>query len=152
MTLTEKIENDLKDALRSGDSFRLSTLRLVSSALHNRSIEKKGKNLNPLLTDEEALEVLTKEAKKRKEAASIYEQGGRAELAQKEIKEWEIIKAYLPEEVSAEEIDRVVSEVVSELGAKSNQDFGRVMALVMKQLKGRADAGEVSQLVRKKLG
>lgn len=150
--LNQKIESDLKGALKSGDNFKLGVLRLLSSALHNRSIEKKGKGLDPVLNDEEVLEVLAKEAKKRKEAATIYEQGGRADLAQKENEEWEIIKDYLPEEAPAEEIDKVISDTISRLGGNSAKDFGRVMAEVMKQLKGRADAGAVSQSVRKKLG
>ena len=97
--LTEKIAQEIVIAMKAGDSFRVGTLRMVSAALHNKEIEKKSKGKESELTDEEAIEVFIKEAKKRKEAIEIYAKAGRQELADKEKKELEIISAYLPEQM-----------------------------------------------------
>ena len=102
--LLEKIKNDLKEALKGGNQTKISTLRMVLSSLHNKEIEKKGKGQEPKLTEEETIEVLMNEAKKRKESNEAYLKGNRNDLADKEKKELEIITVYLPKQLSEEEI------------------------------------------------
>jgi len=149
--LYQKIKEDLNEALKSGDTLRISVLRMVLSSLHNKEIEKKGKNQSPELTEEEIIEVLKREAKKRKEAIETYLKGNRNDLADKEKKELEIIIAYLPKQLSEEEIKKIVQEAIQKLGAQSKKDFGKVMGFLMKELKGKADAGLVSQIVKESL-
>jgi len=149
--LYQKIKEDLSKALKSGDTLRISVLRMVLSSLHNKEIEKKGKNQNSELTEEEIIEVLKREAKKRKEAIETYLKGNRNDLADKEKKELEIIIAYLPKQLSEEEIKKIVQEAIQKLGAQSEKDFGKVMGFLMKELKGKADAGLVSQIVKESL-
>ena len=151
MSLHKKIQDDLTSALKAGDGFRVGVLRMLSSSLHNRSIEKKGKGQDTELTDEEALEILGREAKKRKEAAELYEKGGRSDLSAKEKQEFILVKAYLPEDVGDEEIGKVIEGVLANMGKVTQKEFGKVMGEVMKQLKGRADASAVSALVKKRL-
>ena len=152
MPLHQKIDDDLKSALKSRDVFTVGVLRMLSASLHNRSIEKKGKGQDAELTDDEVQEVLGREAKKRKEAAEIYEKGGRPDLGSKEKQEFILIKAYLPEEMGSEEIEKVVEGVLAQMGSVTQKEFGKVMGEVMKQLKGRADASTVSAILKKKLG
>ena len=151
MDLKVKLGDDLKFSLKSGRSLEVETLRLLLAALHNRSIEKRGKRQAEELIDEEVLEVLNKEAKKRKEAADIYLKAGRRDLAEKETKELEIIKCYLPEQASLELIEKTVKDAIQKTGAKEAKDFGRTMAEVMKSLKNKADAGAISEIIKKNL-
>jgi uncharacterized protein YqeY len=150
--LQQKISNNLKEALKSGDAFKAGTLRLLISALHNKEIEKKGKGQESILSDEEVIEVLSREAKKRREASEIYSKGNRADLADKEKKELEIIMGFLPTQLSPEEIEKVILAVIEQVKPQGPKDFGRVMAEVMKELRGRAEAGVVSEIVKKKIG
>ena len=106
--LHQKLTDDLKDAMKSGDSFRTGVLRMILSALHNKEIEKKGKAQEPILSEDEIVDLLFKESKKRKEAGEIYSKAGRADLSEKEIKELEIIKKYLPERLGEGEIEKIV--------------------------------------------
>lgn len=152
MSLLNKIENDLKDALRAKEVLRLSVLRMVSAAIHNREIEKRSKTGSPELTDEEVIVVLRAEVKKRKDAAEGFEKGGRNDSAQKEKEEAQIIESYLPAGLPDEEIENIVKEVISGLGEVSMKDFGRVMGEVMKEIKGRASGDRVSAAVKKALG
>lgn len=135
--------------MKAGNTFELGVLRMVSAALHNKEIEKKGKGLEPALSDDEVIEVLSREAKKRKEAIEAYIKGNRDDLAQKETKELEIIKKYLPEQLGEEEIEKIVKAAIEKTGAKEVKDFGKVMAEAMKELKGKADASVVSEIVKK---
>jgi uncharacterized protein YqeY len=147
----QKISNDLKEAMKAGRDFEVGVLRMISSAFHNKEIEKKGRGLEPALSEDEAVEVLTKEAKKRKEAFEVYQKAGRNDLAEKEAKELEIIKKYLPEQLSEEEIRRIINAAIEKTGAKEIKEFGRVMAEAMKELKGKADAKTVSDFIKKQL-
>lgn len=149
--LEEKIKTDSIEALKAGDSELVSTLRMILAAIANRAIEKRGKGGEPVLTDEETLEVLMKEAKKRKESAEIYTQGGRAELAEKELKEYEIVKKYLPEQLSQEELEKIVDEVLTQTGVKEIKEMGKALGEIMKQVKGKAEPRAVSEIVKKKL-
>lgn len=145
--LLKKINDDLKTALKSGDHFRLGVLRMVNSALQNKKIEK-GKDA--VLSDDDVLQVLAKEAKKRKESVLAFENGGRPELAENEKKELAVIEAYLPKQMSREETVIVVEKILSGISDKSN--FGLVMKEVMKELKGKADAKIIGEIIKEKLG
>lgn len=148
--LHQKLTDDLKDAMKSGDNFRVGVLRMVLSALHNKEIEKKSKGGEAILSDDEIADVLFKESKKRKEAAEIYSKAGRSDLFEKETGELEIIQKYLPERLSEEEIEKIVKTVIEKVGAKGANDFGKVMAEAMKELKGKADASLVSEIIKKR--
>ncbi|OGY64214.1 MAG: hypothetical protein A3I89_02330 [Candidatus Harrisonbacteria bacterium RIFCSPLOWO2_02_FULL_41_11] len=145
--LQEKLNQDLKNAMKSGDTGKLSVLRMVSASLHNKQIEK-GKDA--VLSDDEVIEVLRREAKKRKESIEAFEKGGRPELADKEKTELVLIEAYLPKQMSREEVVVAVEKVLAGLADKSNQ--GLVMKAVMGELKGKADGKMISEVVKEKLG
>jgi len=149
--LHQQLTDDLKIAMKAANEFELGVLRMLLSSLHNKEIEKKGKGLEAVLSDEEAIEVLTREAKKRKEAAELFSKGNRNDLAEKETKELEFIKRYLPEQMSQEEIEKIVKAALEKTGAKEVKDFGKVMAEAMKELKGKADASCVSEIIKSKL-
>ena len=151
MSLSETIKTDLKTSLKEKREFETGVLRLLASVFQNKEIEKKGKGLEPRLSDEEIIEILTREAKKRKEAAEIYKQGNRDDLAKKEIEESEIIKKYIPEQLGEEEITKIIEGIIQKSGVVNQNDFGRVMGEAMKELKGKADAKLVSEIVKKKL-
>jgi uncharacterized protein len=146
MSLVEELEQEVKDATLARDTERRDALRLILSSL--RSAEKE--LLRPL-TDDEELQVLQRERKKRNEAADAFRAAGRNEQAAKEEGELAILEEFMPEPLSEEEIDRIVDDAIAENGATSLRDMGRVMADVMPQIAGRADGSAVSQLVREKL-
>ncbi|MBI2514591.1 GatB/YqeY domain-containing protein [Candidatus Wolfebacteria bacterium] len=148
--LQRKIEDDLKEALKSGNSKKVSTLRLISASIHNREIEKRSKTGDRVLTDEEILEVLNREAKKRKEAIEIYLKNGRGDLAQGETEELGMIEVYLPRQLTEEELGEFISEVIISLGSNP-KDFGRIMGEVMKLAKGRADGRRVGEMIKKRI-
>jgi uncharacterized protein len=146
MSLIARIEGDLKDAMRARDEERTSTLRLTLAAL--RSAEKE---LGRPLKDDEELQVLQRERKRRTEAAEAFRGGGRDERAALEERELAVIEEFMPEPLGEEELERIVDDAIAETGATSLRDLGRVMADVMPQVAGRADGSTVSQLVREKL-
>lgn len=152
MSLHEKINSDLRIAMKDSNVFELGVLRMLTSALHNKEIEKKGKGQETDLSDDEVIEILTREAKKRKEAAELYTKGNRNDLAEKELKELAFIKKYLPAQLGTEEIEKIVKAAIASTGANSVKEFGKVMAEAMKELKGKADAGAVSEIVKRELG
>lgn len=142
MTLLETIEHDFQEALKNKNAERLSVLRLVKSSLTNKEKEK-----GEPASDEVVLQILKQEAKKRDEAAKLYEQSGKTELAQKERQELEIIKVYVPAELP----DDAITKVIEEVKASGASEFGQVMGQVMAKLKGQADGGRVAALVKKSL-
>jgi len=146
MSLIAEIEAQLKDAMRERDDARRDALRLILSSL--RGAEKE---LQRGLSEDEELQVLQRERKKRLEAAEAFRSGDRAEQADKEEAELEVLEEFMPEPLSEEEIEEIVDDVIAEVGATSMRDIGRVMADVMPQIAGRADGSTVSQLVREKL-
>jgi uncharacterized protein YqeY len=146
MSLIARIEGDLKDAMRSRDASRVGTLRLTLSAL--RSAEK---DLGRPLHDDEELQVLQRERKRRLEAAEAFRGAGRDEQADREEAELAVIEEFMPEQISESDLERIVDDAIAETGATSLRDLGRVMADVMPQVAGRADGSVVSQLVREKL-
>jgi uncharacterized protein YqeY len=146
--LETKIHNDLVSAMKEKDEFRTGTLRMLVASIHSRLIENKGQGKMEL-TNEDVLEVLTKEAKKRREAAEIFISGGRADLAEKEKKELAIVEVYLPAQASDSEIETIVKKAVEIVKPTSQKDFGKVMAEAMKELKGKADGTRVSEWIKK---
>jgi uncharacterized protein YqeY len=141
MSLLEQIQHDVKDAMRAGEKQRVHALRLVVNELQKAAKENGA----------EELEVLQRERKRRFEAAEAYRDGGRTDLAEAEELEAELIAAYLPEQISDEELSAIVGDAVAESGASSPKEMGKVMALVMPQVKGRADGKRVSAAVKEKL-
>lgn len=139
---------DLKTAMKSGDQTTLGVLRMAIATMNNKKIEKKGKNLPEELTDEEILDLLSKELKKRKEAANLYKTGGRDDLAIKEEKEAVILAKYLPEQMSRTEVEKKVTEILSKIDAK---DFGSAMKATLAELKGKADSKIVAEIIKAKL-
>jgi uncharacterized protein len=150
MGLKEKISDDLKAAMKSGDKTRLETLRTLRAALLEKEIERRGSHTT--MSPEDDVAVLLSAAKKRKESMEHFQKGGRPELVAQEASELAIIEEYLPRQLSAEEVNQVIEKVVAETGASTPADFGRVMPLAMKQLKGKADGKLVQELVKKRLG
>jgi len=145
--LEERIKADTVTALKAGDSRRTQALRLLTAALKKERIDA------GVAPDEAAeLVVLKRERKRRLEAAELYDGAGRAELAAQERYEEELIAAYLPPELSDEELAAIVDETIAETGAASAKDMGKVMGAVMKKVAGRADGGLVNRLVRGRLG
>jgi len=144
----KKIKAELLEALKSGDRFRADTLRYLLSVIHNAEISK-GKGAT--LTEEELAELLQKQVKQREESIAAYEKGNRPDLVEKEKKELEIIKGYLPEQLSEEEIKKLAKDAVEEVGAKGSQDMGKVMGALMPKVKGRADGSTVSRIVKELL-
>jgi uncharacterized protein YqeY len=146
MSLVTRLEQEVKDAMRARDGERRDALRLILSSL--KSAEKE--LLRPLSQDEE-LQVLQRERKKRHEAAEAFYSAGRTEQAEKEEGELAILEEFMPEPLGEEELERIVDNAIAENKATSMRDMGRVMADVMPQIAGRADGSAVSQLVREKL-
>lgn len=147
-TLLETINANLKEAMKSGDPVRLGTLRMLAAAIHNREIEKHGKGG---LTAEDVDDIVQKEAKKRKESIQLFTQGGRADLAAAEAAELAILKVYLPEELSEDEVRKVVAATIAAVKPQGAKDFGKVMGVAMKELKGRADSALVTALIKEAL-
>ena len=146
MSLVARLEDELKDAMRARDDTRRDALRLILSSL--RSAEKE---LQRTLHDDEELQVLQRERKRRIEAAEAFRAGGRVEQAEAEERELEVLEEFMPEPLSDAELERIVDDAIAENGATSMRDIGRVMKDVMPQVAGRADGSAVSQLVREKL-
>lgn len=142
--LKEKLNDELKDSLIKRDAEKTGVLRFVLSLLQNREIEKRGTGQAPVLTDEEIVEIMQREVKKRKEAIELFKKGGRPELAEKEEKELVYINEYLPPQMRREEI----LSLVSELKNKGLNDFNSLMKEAAKATKGRADGKTVSEIIR----
>ena len=148
----KKLNKEIKTASKKAKIFYVGVLRMMMAAFKNKEIEKKGKGEKPELSDEEIIEILSKEAKKRKEATQIYSNAGRKDLADKELKEVLIIQNYSPAKAGFEEIEKIAAEVIEETNALSYKDFGRAMAAAVKKLKGRAEPASIAELIKKKLG
>jgi uncharacterized protein YqeY len=146
VTLVEELEEEVREAMKARDEERRDALRLIVASL--KSAEK---DLQRPLSEDEELQVLQRERKKRLEAAEAFRGAGRAEQAEKEEAELEILEEFMPEPLSEDELERIVDDAIAENGATSLRDMGRVMADVMPQVAGRADGSAVSNLVREKL-
>jgi uncharacterized protein len=141
MSVLNQVQDDVKTALKAGDRERVHALRLIADALQKAEKENGG----------DPVEVLQRERKRRLEAAEAYREGGRADSAEAEEREAEVIASYMPEQLSEEELSEIVGNAVAESGASSPQEMGKVMALVMPQVKGRADGKRVSAAVKEML-
>ncbi|MNW25248.1 glutamyl-tRNA(Gln) amidotransferase subunit E [compost metagenome] len=143
MHLSERLNEDMKQAMKSKDKFKLSTIRMVRSTIKNLEIDLKRD-----LDDNEVLDILSREIKQRKDALQEFEKAGRDELAESTKAEIEILVQYLPTQLTEEEIKVIVQQTIQETGASSKVDMGKVMAALMPKVKGRADGKLVNQAVQ----
>jgi uncharacterized protein YqeY len=150
MDLSERIDLDLKDAMRAKDATRTSVLRMAKAALKNAAIEKSGADAQ--LTDAEAAQVFRKQVKQRQDSIESFEKGGRAELAAKEKEELSILQSYLPQAMSPDELSKIVRETIAEVGATSRAQMGAVMKALQTKVAGRADGKTLSAEVQRQLG
>ena len=144
MSLIESLQEDLKRAMKAKDALRLSTIRLLKSSVSYARIEKGDE-----LTDDEVLDVISREAKKRRESIDMAERGGRLDIAERERAELDIIREYLPQQLGEEQAEAIAREVVDEVGAQDLKDRGKVMSPLMQRLRGQADGKMVSQVVER---
>ncbi|HEY1074377.1 MAG TPA: GatB/YqeY domain-containing protein [Patescibacteria group bacterium] len=149
MTLAEQIQKDTIAAMKERDADRVAVLRMVSSAIKNEAIKVGG--LGTVLTDPQTLAVLNREVKQRKDAATQYKEAGRPELAEKEEAELAIIEEYMPKGLSDEALQSLVNEIITETGATTRADMGKVMAAIKAKLENPADSAKAAQLVGQKL-
>ncbi len=145
MNLKDKINTDLKEAMKSGDKVRLQTVRSIRALI--LEFEKSGANRE--MTEEDEIKLLTSAAKKRKDAIEQYRNAGREDLAEKEEAELKIIETYLPEQLSEKEIEAKVKEIAAKVGATEKKDFGKLMGAAMKELKGKADGNLIRKAAEK---
>ncbi len=148
MSLQENIDQDIKSAMLSKDGARLRGLRAIKAAL---LVAKSEKGASDVLTDETEVKVLQKLVKQRKESAEIYQQQNRDDLYQIELEEMQVIEAYLPKQMSRDEVSAYVKDAIARSGAVSMKDMGKVMGLVNKELAGKADGKTISELVKELL-
>lgn len=144
--LQAKLQSDLKQAQLAREETKVSTLRLLLSEIKNAEIAKGG-----VLLDEDIISAVQKEVKKRKEASLAFRQGGREEAAQKEEAESKVLEGYLPSQLSDEALTKIVEDTINEIGATTIADMGKVIGSVMSKVRGQADGGSVSQLVKDRL-
>lgn len=160
--LKEKLQKELNEALKAGDQLKRSVLGMLMTAIKNRELSKRtqlSKTVTEIaelekqsqLTDDEVLEVIASEAKKRREAIEQFRAGGREELAQKEKSEMDILAVYLPEQASEEEVRTEAQKIIAELNAQGLKDIGKVIGTVMSKLKGRTEGGTVSKIAKELL-
>jgi uncharacterized protein YqeY len=149
MTLQERVDSDLKEAMRAKDATKLGVLRMLKSALKYAAIAKSGAEAE--LSDAEGVQVIRKQAKQRQDSIESFEKGGRAELAEKEREELGILNAYLPQAMSADELAKVVRETIAEVGATSRAQIGPVMKALQTKAGGRADGKTLSAEVTRQL-
>jgi uncharacterized protein YqeY len=149
MSIQERIDSDLKEAMRAKDTTKLAVLRMLKSALKYAAIAKSGAEAQ--LSDAEAAQVIRKQAKQRQDSIESFDKGGRAELAQKEQKELSILNGYLPQAMSANEVEQTVREAIAEVGATSKAQMGAVMKAVQVKVAGRVDGKTLSQEASRQL-
>ncbi|MFC1548512.1 GatB/YqeY domain-containing protein [Candidatus Omnitrophota bacterium] len=142
-----ELMNDLKQALKSGDKVKVSVLRMLITEIKNKKIADRVEELD----DSKILPLMQKMARQHKESIEIFNEGGRQDLVDKETTELKILEEYLPEQMSQEELERIVSESIEKTGAASPKDMGKVMGEVLGRVAGRADGGTVSKIVKEKL-
>lgn len=145
-SLKDRIQDDMKSAMRAKDKARLGTIRLILAAIQQKEVDDQS-----TLNDDQVLTVLEKMVKQRRDSIKQYEDAGRQELADKEKEEITVIQEYLPEQMDAAELEAVVAEVIASVGASGPQDMGKVMGALKPRIQGRADMGQASQLVKTKL-
>ena len=147
MNFLDRLNHDLKEAMRSKDKVRLSVIRMVKGAMQNEAIQFK----KDMLTEDEALTVLLREVKQRKDSLQEFEKANRQDLAAKLQEELQILDEYMPEQLSEDELREIVSQAIEETGATSKKDIGKVMSYVLPKVKGEADGGIVNKIVQQLL-
>ena len=145
--LREKIADEMRAAMKAREQARVATLRMLMTAIKNAEVEKLHE-----LSDDEVLDVIGREAKRRRESIDAFEKGGRADLVEKETTELNVLEAYLPDKLSDEALTALVDQALAETGASSPKQMGEVMKALMPKIRGRADGAQVSALVKAKLG
>jgi uncharacterized protein YqeY len=143
--LQEKISKDMVEALKANDQIKTSTLRMLNSVIHNAVIAKRPKELE----ESDIVDIIAKQIKQRSESIEQFKKGNRPDLVDKETKELEILKSYMPGALSEEEVTKIVKDAIAQTGAKAKQDMGKVMKEVMPKVKGRYDSKMLSELVNK---
>jgi uncharacterized protein YqeY len=146
MSLEEKLIEEMKQAMKSNDKLRLSTIRMIRSALKNKEIELRKK-----LEDEEVIKVIQVMVRKGEESVEQFQTGGRVDLVEKEKKEIEILKSFLPQPLSQEELLKIIDQSIQETQASSQKDIGKVMKSIMPKIGGKADGKLINQLVKERL-
>ncbi|HOT47212.1 MAG TPA: GatB/YqeY domain-containing protein [Spirochaetota bacterium] len=146
MNLLEKIDTDLKTAMKSGDSIRTETLKMLKSDFAYEK-GKTGKDL----TDEQLIEVVSRSAKRRRESIKEFQKGNRQDLVDNETRQLAVVEEYLPKQMTEEEIDKYISNKVAALGTVTQKEIGKLMGELMKELKGKADGGAVKAILSKKI-
>lgn len=152
--LKQNIQNATTEALKNKDSFTVGVLRMLSAAITTKEKDKKYKEKiegDVVLTDEQVQDVIISEIKKRNDAIALYEQGKRPELAERERKEIEVLRKYLPEQLSKEDLKKIIEESIKKLGATEMKDMGKIMADLTPKIKGKADNSEVSKIIKEML-
>ena len=152
MLLRDRLQVALKEAMKAKEADRLSTLRLINAAIKDREIAVRGEGDAGEVGEAEILQIMGKMVKQRQESARAYEEGGRLELAEKELAEIGVIQEFLPRQLSGEEIDAAIAAAVAETGATSIRDCGKVMAALKGKYTGQMDFGAVGALVKSRLG
>jgi len=148
--MREKLTESMKEAMKAKDSRRLSTVRLIQSAIKDRDIANRGVG-KEAASDDEILQILQKMVKQREESAKIYEDAGRAELATQEREEIDVLKTFMPEQLSDDKVDEIVAAVVAEIGAAGMKDMGKVMAILRERYAGQMDFTKASGVIKAKL-
>jgi uncharacterized protein len=150
MSLKERIGEDIKTAMKAKDKIRLQTVRSIKKAILEKEVEVRPQGQDSL-TAEQEIELLSQQAKQRRDSIEQFQNAGRDDLADKESQELAIIETYLPEQVSDSELEAIIDEIIANSGATSVKDLGKVMGPAMKQLKGKADGKKIQALVKSKL-
>ncbi|WP_195852250.1 GatB/YqeY domain-containing protein [Aerococcus urinae] len=143
MAKIDQLNQDMKEAMKAKDKFRLSVIRMLKGALQKAEIDKE-----EALTDDEELSILSRELKQRKDSVNEFHEAGRDDLADQIAKEIEIVENYLPKQLSEEEITQAVKEVIDQVGASSMKDFGKVMGTAVAKLKGQADGNQIQKIAK----
>jgi len=151
MSLQDKISTELKAAMRAKDSTRLATLRLINAAIKDREIAARGDQGVAALTDADLMAVLTRMVKQRRDSARAYEEAARLDLAEKELAEISVIESFLPRQMSDEEMTDAIDQVISETGANSVRDIGKVMGVLKSRFSGQMDFGKAGAAVKARL-
>jgi len=146
MSLQQRLDDDLKAAMKSSDSLKTSVLRMIKAAIKNKQVEKREE-----LSDEAIISVISTLTKQRRESIDLFSKGGREDLAEKERQELEMLQLYLPGQLSPEDLDRIIMEAINESSAEGVKDIGKVMRLIMPRVQGAADGKVVNQRVKELL-
>ncbi len=147
MSLKEQLQQDLKTAMKEKETFKRDTIRFLMSAIKQVEVDTRKE-----LSDEDIVKIIQKSVKQREEAARQYKEGGREDLYEKEMKEAKLLKAYLPKQLSDEELKAELVQIIEEVGATSMKDMGKVMGVATKKLAGKADGKRINQMVKELLG